>query len=63
MKYCHPKLASAGVIAIFLVVMLVGANSVLTRKASIGTLQFEIGPECPKENGSVRLRVSLGGLV
>ena len=27
MKYCHSKLASAGVIAAFLVVTLVGANS------------------------------------
>ena len=29
MKYCHPKLALAGVIAAFPVVMLVGANIVL----------------------------------
>jgi hypothetical protein len=26
MKYCHPKLVSAGIIAAFSVVMLVGAN-------------------------------------
>jgi len=35
MKYCHPKLASAGVIAAFLVVTLVGANTHLGKKSSL----------------------------
>ena len=32
MKYCHPKLASTGVIAAFSVVMLVGANKHFWRR-------------------------------
>ena len=32
MKYCHPKLASAGVIAAFPVVMLVGTNKYFWRR-------------------------------
>ena len=42
MKYCHPKLASAGVIAAFPVVTLVGANTIFSTPACVSLDEPEL---------------------
>ena len=55
MKYCHPKLASAGVITAFPVVTLVGANKHFWRRCRGGNRVKSIGKVVNKFEIGIRL--------